>query len=95
MRAHEREYLLKSRGLVSAECLICGNANPPGEFSFESFWVRGKEDWDDYTGGPVHRACVPTPPVAARRLRWDAIIVGFVTVLTAGSVYLLLLAMVA
>ena len=58
MTGEERDRWLAGSGLSSAECLICGQSNPPvAEFSFDFFWVRGKRDWPDYTGGPVHRAC--------------------------------------
>lgn len=58
MNAEERNAILGQFHSVSAQCLLCGNANPPAEdFSFSEFWVRDKKDWPNYQGGPVHRIC--------------------------------------
>lgn len=56
MNAEERNTRLGSS--ISADCLLCGNPNPPiEEFDFDTFWVRDRKDWPDYKGGPVHRVC--------------------------------------
>lgn len=58
MNANERNEILKSSGLSSANCLLYRGPNPPiSEFSFAEFWVRDKRDWPDYEYGPVHRVC--------------------------------------
>lgn len=68
MRRGERDAMIRGMGQVSAECLLCDGTEPPvDEFSFDEFWVRGKEDWPDYTGGPVHRVCADL--AGARRKR--------------------------